>query len=191
MSNKSELRRWAKQLLAALTKQEKITEAAKICHKINALSAYQNAKRVAFFLSMPDENALAAGKSCFVPRYTKECMNMYKVKDWEDVLTLPKTKWNIAQPEDAREDALSNGGLDIIIVPGLLFSKTGGRLGRGKGYYDSYIKRLRGEGLTGPTLIAIGFDCQLVDDVPMQEHDQRVDHILTASHHVVVQENPS
>lgn len=51
-------------------------------------------------------------------------MDMFKVASMEDIAALPKTKWNVSQPEDvdARENALdSDEGLDLILMPGLAF----------------------------------------------------------------------
>ncbi|EGD83456.1 hypothetical protein PTSG_12124 [Salpingoeca rosetta] len=148
---KAELRKAMKRLLSALSQGEKASQSTVVANKVEALPAFQNARRVAFFLSMPEEvdtnsmlkTAFATGKECFVPRYTKTDMEMYQVRDLDDIKTLPLTKWNIPQPEDidARKSAMDAGGLDMIIVPGLAFSRDGGRLGRGKGYYDKYIQK--------------------------------------------------
>lgn len=67
--------------------------------------------------------------------------------------------------------------LDIIFVPGLAFTRDGRRIGRGAGYYDRYL------GQTGcrARLIGLTTDLQLVDDIPTEPHDQRVQEIITES----------
>lgn len=53
-------------------------------------------------------------------------------------------RWKIKQPieDEPREEALEHPqGLDLVLVPGLAFTRAGERLGRGKGYYDSYLAR--------------------------------------------------
>jgi len=64
--------------------------------------------------------------------------------------------------------------LDLILVPGRAFDAEGNRLGRGGGYYDRFVAKLR-----GPRLVAMAFDCQIVDAVPHESHDRPVDMILT------------
>lgn len=65
------------------------------------------------------------------------------------------------------------GSFDVIIVPGLAFDRAGGRLGYGGGYYDRFL-------IQHPKAkkVALGFEEQLVDRVPMEIHDQRLDYIL-------------
>lgn len=62
---------------------------------------------------------------------------------------------------------------DVLIVPGLGFTKTCERLGRGKGYYDRYLETF--EGLS----IGVGFSFQEVDQVFGEEHDQNLDYLVT------------
>ena len=73
-----------------------------------------------------------------------------------------------------------SGGLDLIIMPGLAFSDQGARLGRGKGFYDTYIEKC--ERLQGkrPYLLAVAFNEQLVEDVPMSDHDCLMDQVICA-----------
>ncbi|MDZ4405612.1 5-formyltetrahydrofolate cyclo-ligase [Prosthecobacter sp.] len=67
--------------------------------------------------------------------------------------------------------------LDIILVPGLAFTRDGLRLGRGGGYYD----RLLANPACRAQRIAIAFDLQIVDSIPVEPHDQRVHQIITES----------
>ena len=64
--------------------------------------------------------------------------------------------------------------LDLIIVPGLAYDNQGGRLGYGGGYYDSFLA-------TQPNAfkVGVGFQCQLMAEVPMEEHDVRLDRFIT------------
>ena len=63
---------------------------------------------------------------------------------------------------------------DLVIVPGLAFDSTGARLGRGKGYYDRWLG-------ANPAVKTLGvcFSCQILERLPAEPHDARVDAILT------------
>lgn len=74
------------------------------------------------------------------------------------------------------EDGMPAPPPDLILVPGLAFTRDGHRLGRGGGYYDRWLATQRGI----PT-VGICFSCQLVDSLPVESHDLRVDAILTES----------
>ena len=111
-------------------------------------------------------------------------MDMVRLIDKQDYMDLPLTKWNIKQPavDDVREEGLDGeGGLDLILVPGLAFTKTGARCGRGRGYYDTYLARARDTMGRSPATVALAFNEQVIEDVPTDEHDFIIDYILAAN----------
>jgi 5-formyltetrahydrofolate cyclo-ligase len=65
--------------------------------------------------------------------------------------------------------------LDVVVVPGLAFTPDGRRLGQGGGHYDRFLPRLRAGCLT----VGAGFAEQLVDDLPTEPHDVRLDLVVT------------
>jgi 5-formyltetrahydrofolate cyclo-ligase len=65
-----------------------------------------------------------------------------------------------------------------VIVPALAFTPDGRRLGRGKGYYDRALARLKHECAAHGWLLTLAgycFDFQIIDDIPVEEHDICVD----------------
>ncbi len=62
---------------------------------------------------------------------------------------------------------------DLLLVPGLGFSRTGERLGRGKGFYDKYLKNFNG------LKIGICTREQILDQVPTENHDVKMDGLIT------------
>ena len=80
----------------------------------------------------------------------------------------------IPQPASGRNVAV--GELDAILVPGLAFDRHGGRLGRGGGHYD---RMLAGGSGRGPVRIALAFAWQVLDEVPCEAHDGRMDIVVT------------
>ena len=72
----------------------------------------------------------------------------------------------------------------VICVPGLAFDRTGARLGYGKGYYDRFLQSA--PGARRPVLIGVGYDFQLLESIPQDGHDQRLDYIITPSETVTV-----
>ena len=64
--------------------------------------------------------------------------------------------------------------IDCVIVPGTAFDVSGGRLGLGGGYYDRFLPLA-----VNAKKIALAYDFQLVDNLPLEEHDVKIDIILT------------
>lgn len=77
-----------------------------------------------------------------------------------------------APPPEAPDRPLGEG--DLLLVPAVAFDRRGGRLGRGKGCYDRALA-----GAEAALAVAVGYEFQLVETVPMEAHDRRVDALLT------------
>jgi 5-formyltetrahydrofolate cyclo-ligase len=63
--------------------------------------------------------------------------------------------------------------LELIVVPGVAFDLAGHRLGYGKGYYDRYLHERKGQ------LVGLCFDFQLVEKLPAEAHDVRMNMVVT------------
>lgn len=68
----------------------------------------------------------------------------------------------------------------VMLVPLAAFDHLGDRIGYGAGFYDRAISKLHARGLY-PRLIGIAFDCQLIEDVPDEDHDVRLHELLSES----------
>ncbi len=86
---------------------------------------------------------------------------------------LVKNPVGIFEPVPDYERPVDSSVCDLVIVPGLAFDRLGGRIGFGGGYYDRFLTNV-----TAPT-IALAFAFQIYDTVPLQDHDQRVNLIVT------------
>jgi 5-formyltetrahydrofolate cyclo-ligase len=100
-------------------------------------------------------------------RGTDELVNVppYNIRELRNELaTTPERRINVEQ-------------LALVIVPGLAFDKHCNRLGRGRGYYDRFLKTLPQTTIK----IAIAYETQIIDSIPTNEHDIPVDCIITES----------
>jgi 5-formyltetrahydrofolate cyclo-ligase len=77
--------------------------------------------------------------------------------------------------EPAEGEAIAPGEIDVVIVPGLAFDRSGHRVGYGRGFYDRFLGRL------GPDAHTVGvcFSIQLVDEVPHGRGDRPVELVVT------------
>jgi 5-formyltetrahydrofolate cyclo-ligase len=80
-----------------------------------------------------------------------------------------------APPDERRAVPLAAG--DVIVLPALALDAAGRRLGRGGGHYDRALAAL-----SGPVLVGVGYDWQLVGEVPAGPEDRRVDMVATETH---------
>lgn len=94
----------------------------------------------------------------------------------EDIKLLKKRSWGIPEIQDTATYVADLSEIDLVLVPGLAFSRKGTRLGQGRGYYDRFLSQLN-----GATTIGVGFDWQLLEDIPEERHDIRLDGVVTES----------
>jgi len=90
------------------------------------------------------------------------------VGKWK-IMEPPRDRWGEAGKEVDPAD------LDIVMVPGVGFSRVGGRMGNGQGYYDRLLNRVRPD----CWLVGLGYECQLFDDLILGPHDVFMDKVVT------------
>jgi 5,10-methenyltetrahydrofolate synthetase len=122
-----------------------------------------------------NEHVLASGRSLLLPRVDRAIrrLRLYAVASLTDDL-LPGV-WGIREPDPARCREASIEEVDFILVPGVAFDASGGRLGYGGGFYD----RLLGNARPDVPKVAGAFAVQVVDTVPVEDHDCRVTTLVT------------
>jgi 5-formyltetrahydrofolate cyclo-ligase len=65
--------------------------------------------------------------------------------------------------------------LDLVVVPGVAFDLRGGRMGHGFGYYDKLLEHVK----PGTPLLALAFECQVYNEVPVASHDVFMNAVIT------------
>lgn len=149
----------------------------RICEKIVALPEYIRAKRVLCYAAMPDEVqtkgilwAIAhSGRELYLP-VTRRGGRMDAVRVTQDTVLEPDS-YGIETPVSG--DALPPEALDLALVPGIAFDRSGNRLGFGKGYFDRFLARCR------CPAIGLAYELQLVDTIETVAHDVPMDKIVT------------
>jgi 5-formyltetrahydrofolate cyclo-ligase len=115
--------------------------------------------------------ALNSGKKVALPVVVGHEMIFREVRD---VAVLEKGAFGILEPSSA-EKVFALDDADVLVVPGVAFDLNGHRVGYGKGYYDKTLHRLEGHG----KLVGLCYDFQLVDEIPGEPHDVKMDLIIT------------
>ena len=173
--NKSELRQRAKIEVKRIPSEQKCSRSTLIFKNILDHNAIKSAKVVALYASLPDEvctadiiTALYPQKQVVLPRVAGDDMDFYHYNPAE----MTVGAFGIAEPQ--AQSAVAPGDIDIIIVPGVAFSTSGKRCGRGKGYYDKYLSR---EGFRA-TKIGVCFAEQIAEDIFAEPHDIIMDSVI-------------
>lgn len=118
------------------------------------------------------QNLLAAGKKIVLPKIQGEHLQLFDVGMLEQNL-IPGV-WGIKEPDPRCCSEIFLASVDLVLVPGLAFDRTGCRLGYGKGFYDRLLMPPRPPALR---TIALIFEEQWLAQVPREPHDQVVDWI--------------
>lgn len=148
---------------------------------------YQQANTVMFYVDVRAEvrtrhdlpDALASGKKIVVPWCNADGeLELFHLESMEE---LEIGMYKILEPREELRGLESKQvevtELDVIMVPGVGFDSKGGRTGMGKGYYDKCLQHARPDA----TLTAVCFDCQIFEEIPVQQHDIYMDKVITES----------
>lgn len=177
---KAALRKQVGMLTKALSAAARGGASVQACALLEQQTVWRAARSILFFAPLPEEldvwpllmTAFSAGKAIALPRFISE-ENAYIACGVRDLdRDLQAGHFGIREPTEQCAP-LSSNRIDLILVPGVAFDLEGRRLGRGKGYYDQLLTTVRGK------MCGVGFDEQIVPEVPIEPHDVRLDYILT------------
>ncbi len=178
MKNKNEIRRAIRVQRAGLTLEWIDTQSKAALKRLRELDALKNASQLACYLAKPFEiqtqafieSLLTEGKRVCVPRHIDNQTGyawswVRPAGAWRD------GPWRI--PEPAHYDAADHQDIELAIVPAVAVDPSGQRLGHGGGNFDRLLAGL------SCARIALVFDFQVLDEVPVESHDVPVNFIVT------------
>ncbi|NLP38020.1 MAG: 5-formyltetrahydrofolate cyclo-ligase [Firmicutes bacterium] len=183
MEEKKRLRQLIKEKRDQLTWQQVEEYSDKIAAQLFALPQYRSAQTVMYFLHFGKEvmtqkmvlESFAHGKRVVAPKTVKEGRQLLlaEITNLEEDLT--PGPWNIPEPKVDILPQVDPQEIDFVVAPGLAFDEKGNRLGYGAGYYDRFFPRLR----PGVPLVAVAFELQILDNIPVEPWDKQVDMVIT------------
>ena len=178
---KKELRNKMKKIRNLISKENKQIYDEIIFNKLIIDSDFKNANNYFIFVNFGSEidtkkiinYLLERNKNVFVPKVVGKDMKLFKINGFND---LEEGCMGILEPKDECVEFVDEK-LNFILMPGLAFDKSGGRIGYGGGYYDKFLKQL--SYYKKIPKVAIAYNFQVIDYIPMNDYDVKVDKIIT------------
>ena len=177
---KAALRLQIRDVLKKMTEAERIESSRQACARLEEQGVWKKAGAILFYAPLTGEldiwrlvvDSLAAGKTVALPRFIAEqqVYEAWQIKEMDKDLWTGK--FGVREPREHCQKIPLNR-LDLVLVPGIAFDPRGGRLGRGRGFYDRLLAAVNG------LKCGVAFDEQLVDAVPVGPMDVRLNCILT------------
>jgi len=171
---KKELRAQIKALKKQHSKEQLMEQSEKILAKLEQHPDFVKSHKIMLYSALPDEVQTQA----FLEKWHLKKQIILPTVVGDDIIPVEFGKdttfavgdFNILEPQNEPY----KGDFDLIVVPGVAFDRNGNRIGRGKGYYDRFLCRH-----LNVKRIGICFDFQLVDEVPAEPFDIRMDEVIT------------
>ena len=200
---KKRLRLVIKERLKTLT-LDRNDAAQKLYKNLMSISRFKDARTVAVFVNFGDEirsrrvipdlfDGPGFTRTIGTPFCSASDMNFYRLRKprldpetgepiFDDLIP---SQYGILEPRPElrllSENIVRPEDIDVILTPGLAFDLQGGRLGRGAGYYDRFLPKLRSDAL----ILGICYEEQIVAKIPTDDRDVRVHALATPDRTVV------
>lgn len=182
MIDKNELRRTFLNIRKNLSPEEIKTFSSEVVENIKKNPVYQSAKTVGLFHPIHNEvNLLSlledkSKRFCFPKVINQETLDMdfYEVGN-----EFSQGVFNIYEPDGTK---IEKTEIDLILVPGLIFSRNGHRIGYGKGYFDVYLKDYFG------MKIGACYHFQVIDYIESSITDVPLQRIITNQEDICIQQ---
>jgi 5-formyltetrahydrofolate cyclo-ligase len=180
---KRELRKAIIERRAAWSLQARQVASHSISQKLLALRGFTDAQTILGYMSFRAEfgtgefvrAVLEQDKILVLPKVNREahCLDLFEVRDLDRDLVAGI--WGILEPDPLKCVRAEMEAIDFALVPGVAFDQYCNRIGYGGGYYDQLLEELG----PFPSLVAGAFSLQIVDRVPLEEHDVSLDLVIT------------
>ncbi len=179
---KKQIRKEALARRAAISVDERASKSLRIADLVLSLPETATAKVITVYVDFRNEvetrdlinRLLALGKTVALPIVHMETgtLSFTAVSSLDCLI---KTEKHIWEPAPGSGTDVPIEALDLILTPGAAFDRSGYRLGYGGGFYDKLLEKRR----TDVHAIGLAFSEQLVDSLPIEAHDQKLDGIVT------------
>ncbi len=178
---KRQLREAVRERMSHLNGRARESESRSVCRRIVGLLP-DVPSAVCAYSPLPDEvdvtaameEILKRGHALYLPRHEKNALVFRRVMSLAEVR---KGTFGIGEPPEEGEE-LQPDAASLVLLPGRAFDREGRRLGRGNGGYDIWLAKIRPR--TAARVIGVCYECQIVDGIPEERHDQRMDAVVTA-----------
>lgn len=181
---KKALRRRIDEVLRNMDPSDRALRSSALTEALWTDERFLRSRSVFCYLSMPEEpdtreivrRSLGSGKRVCLPRVVPGAGVIEARWIGPEGKGFLRGPFGILEPDPSVSPAAAASEIDCVVVPGLAFDAAGRRLGRGKGYYDRFLSGV------GPSAyrVALAFETQRVEHVPVEPHDQKVDRVLFA-----------
>ncbi len=130
------------------------------------------------------EHSLDTGKKIILPKVEKKerKLNLYEIKSIKE---MKSGYMGINEPIPDESKRFKINEIDLIIVPGVCFDVYGNRIGYGGGYYDIILSEKKSD----TPVIALSYEEQIIQEIPSEPHDIKVDIIITDKRIININEN--
>jgi 5-formyltetrahydrofolate cyclo-ligase len=165
--------------IPAVVKRQKDTL---VREQVLGIPEFRNAKTIVFYAAFRSEvetqtlmeESLRQGKRVVLPKVNTamHSLMLYEVKKMDEITP---GYMGIPEPPQTDERLAGIDDADLVVVPGAGFDFTGNRLGYGAGYYDSLLSQRKKK----IPVIALAYEEQIVDSIPAEQHDVKMDMIVT------------
>lgn len=182
---KAALRKQIRDALQKISPALRAVASIELCGRLEP--QLQSARTILFFAPLPDEpdvwplleKLLPTKKICALPAFDS-ATRVYSARRVQNLTTdLSAGKFGVREPSaTCAEIPLEQ--FDLILVPAVAFDWHGHRLGRGRGFYDRLLAKVRG------IKCGVAIDAQMVKEIPAGSHDARMDFIVTPTRLVKV-----
>jgi 5-formyltetrahydrofolate cyclo-ligase len=181
---KKELRRKYSAARKALSPEERVDKSNTIRDLFTNTAAFQKAGAVLMYVEMGSEvvmrplidEMLKSGKRVVIPylKVDQRTLGIAAIANSSGDIISGALKAPEPQPEI--RDNFYRSDLQLVVCPGVAFDKFGGRLGRGKAFYDNFLRELKGK----VPIFGVGFECQFMDEqLPFSYSDVVMDQVIT------------
>jgi 5-formyltetrahydrofolate cyclo-ligase len=175
-NRKIELRRQIKERKRTFTSEKAIVDSDIIFDQIETLPQFLSAKIILAYWSLSDEVQTqkfilkwANKKRIALPIVIGDTLELRAFNGLNSLIT--SASFGIQEPKT--EELIDPEDVDFAIIPGVAFDGKGNRLGRGKGFYDRFLKQ------TNAFKVAVGFDFQIIEEIPVSSFDVPVDLVIS------------
>ncbi len=186
MTGKSDIRKYILSRRDSIHEEIRKDKDREIKERLLVLSEFKASHKILLYASFRSEvdtfdllkYCIAHGKAVVLPRVDKQDgeLKLYEIKDTEELV---KGYFGIPEPDVSEDRRMNVEHMDLILVPGVAFDEKCNRLGYGKGFYDKLLSRVKGQGSKVKGLIALAYEEQIVESIPSESHDIRMDKIIT------------